>query len=48
MVMKYRDYVTIYIPLDSHGDITEFPDAKIVSLVIYTQIAACFSEFEPQ
>ena len=34
MVMKYRDYVTIYIALDSHGDITEFPDAIIVSLEI--------------
>ena len=32
MVTKYRDYVTSYIPLDSHGDITEFLDVIIVSL----------------
>ena len=24
MVMEYRDYLTIYIPLDSHGDISEY------------------------
>ena len=47
LVMKYRDYVTIYIPLDSHGDITEFLDAILVSLEIHAQIVAWFSEFIP-
>ena len=42
MVTKYHDYVTIYIPLDCHGDITEFLDAIIPSLEIHIQIVACF------
>ena len=48
MVIKHRDYVMIYIPLDSHGDITEFLDAIIVSLEIFIQVVACCSEFIPQ
>ena len=48
MVIKYSDYVTIYIPLDSHGDITELLDAILGSLEIHIQIVACFSEFIPQ
>ena len=31
MVMKYHDYVTICIPLDSHGDITDFLDVQYVA-----------------
>ena len=38
MVTKYRDDVTIYTPLDSHSDITEFLDAMIVFLEIHIQI----------
>ena len=45
MVTKYHAYVTIYIPLDSHGDITKFLDAIIVYFEIHIQIVACFSEF---
>ena len=40
--MKYHDSVTITpIPLDSHGDMTEFLDAIIVSLEIDIHIVAC-------